>query len=472
MSFDKDFTWGVASSAYQVEGAAFEDGRGPSIWDAFDQIPGKVLNGDDGKIACNHYHRWREDVALMADMGIKAYRFSISWSRLLPRGTGEVNEQGVDFYNNLIDALLEHGITPWVTLFHWDLPLVLQIEKDGLLNPSIAEAFADYAELCFVRFGDRVKHWITLNEPWCSAMLGHGTGTKAPGRISNAEPYIAAHNLLRAHGQMVDRYRRGFQAEQGGMIGITNNCDWREPASDAPEDKEAAQRALEFFLGWFADPIYHGDYPASMRERLGERLPKFNDEERALIKGSSDFFGLNHYTTLLASYANRDTCQILENEVRGNGGIAADQEVALAADPSWERTAFGWSIVPWGCEKLLHWINERYGAPDIYITENGCALSGEDDVEVALQDDRRIAFYRDYLRACESAIAAGVRLKGYFAWTFMDNFEWEEGYSVRFGLHHVDFRTGERTAKKSANWYSGVIGGAGNTEQNEGTDTV
>lgn len=451
MKFDSDFTWGVASSSYQIEGGAAQDGRGPSIWDAFDQIPGKIRNGDTGVVACDHYNRWREDVQLMADMGVKAYRFSISWSRLMPQGRGEVNEKGLAFYSDLIDALLEKGITPWVTLFHWDLPLALQLEMDGLINPAIADEFAKYARLCFARFGDRVTHWITLNEPWCSAMLGHGLGSKAPGRANHDEAYLAAHHLILSHAKIVDVYRSEFESTQKGVIGITNNCDWREPLTNSKEDTEAAERALEFFIAWFADPIYFGDYPKSMRERLGDRLPTFSEEEKKLIKGSSDFFGLNHYTTMLAQDAPVEEC--LSNNIRGNGGISADQGVLLHEEEGWDKTYMGWNIVPWGCRKLLVWIHERYNAPDIYITENGCALNAEDDVEAAINDTRRIDFLAGYIGECHNAIAEGVKLKGYFAWTLMDNFEWEEGYCERFGLHHVDFNTGKRTAKASAKWF-------------------
>ncbi|PCK07707.1 MAG: beta-glucosidase [Alteromonadaceae bacterium] len=467
--FPDDFVWGVASAAFQVEGAAREGGRGPSIWDAFNYTPGKIHLNQTADIACDHYHRLEEDVAMIAALGVKAYRFSISWSRVLPQGYSPknapsradksklINEEGLAFYDRLINLLLENNIQPWVTLFHWDLPLALQMEQDGLLSSEVADYFADYAELCFSRYGDRVKHWITLNEPWCSAMLGHGMGLKAPGRISTEEPYLAAHNLLLAHGKMVKNYRDNFQAQQGGQIGITNNCDWREPKNpNAKNDQAAAQRALEFFLGWFADPIYLGDYPQSMRERVKERLPKFTDEERALIFKSSDFFGLNHYTTRYAEdMANIDKDD--PQSSHGNGGISSDQDVYLSQDDAWEETDMGWAVVPWGCRKLLEWIDQRYDHPDIYITENGCAIPEEDDLAKAQNDSRRVEFYETYLDQCAQAIENGVKLKGYFAWTLMDNYEWEEGYSKRFGLYHVDFATGERNIKNSGRWFQALL---------------
>jgi len=454
-SLPERFVWGTATSAYQIEGSWLEGGRGLSIWDAFAHTPGKTLDGATGDVACDHCRRFEEDVALMKEMGVTAYRFSLSWSRLLPQGRGAVNEKGAAFYDALIDRLLDSGIEPWVTLFHWDLPLALQMEEDGLLNPDVAHFFADYADFCFGRFGDRVKRWITLNEPWCSAVLGHGQGYFAPGRISNVEPYVAAHNLLRAHGRIVDCYRRKYADAQKGQIGMSNNCDWREPASEFEEDRQAAQRSLEFFLGWFADPLHFGDYPESMRERVGDRLPAFDSRERDLIKGSSDFFGLNHYTTMLAA-APRERARIQDN-VAGNGGISEDQEVMLSDDAAWEKTDMGWNVAPWGCRKLLEWVSARYGRPPIYITENGCALPGEDDRETALNDDRRVEFIDGYLGACAEAVEAGVDLRGYFCWSLMDNFEWAHGYSKRFGLHWVDFATGERLPKKSAKWYAKVI---------------
>lgn len=451
--FPNDFTWGSATAAYQIEGAWLEGGKGLSIWDAFTHIPGKIAEGHTGDTACDHFHRFREDVALMAGEGLRAYRFSIAWSRIFPGGRGELNPEGIRFYSDLIDELLAHGITPWVTLYHWDLPLALQLELDGWRNPAMPDIFATYARTCFEHFGDRVKNWITLNEPWVVSIFGYGNGVMAPGRVSTAEPYEAGHQLLRAHARAVSVYRKEFQPHQGGRIGITNNCDWREPLTDSPADKAAAQRALEFFLGWFADPIHFGDYPGVMRERLGDRLPAFNEEDKALLKGSSDFFGLNTYTTLYASEA--DPASGLESDPYGNGGISEDQDVLLTSDPEWKKTSMGWNIVPWGCRKLLLWIDQRYGHPEIFITENGCAL---DDTPISdtVEDPLRIEFLSGYLGECHRAINEGVNLKGYFLWSFMDNFEWAHGFTKRFGIHYVDYKTGRRIPKASASWYAKV----------------
>lgn len=452
--FPKDFIWGTATASYQIEGAWQEGGKGPSIWDVFSHTPGKVYQNHNGDVACDHYHLFEEDVRRMRALGVKNYRFSISWPRILPMGRGKVNPEGIAFYNRLIDTLLNNGIRPWVTLYHWDLPAALQMEYDGWLKPQIADFFTAYAKICFENFGDRVKNWITLNEAWVAAILGYGQGVFAPGRISDSEPYLAAHHMLRAHGKAVALYREKFQLYQQGRIGITNNCDWREPLTDSPEDRAAAQRALEFFLAWFTDPIYKGDYPAVMRERLGERLPVFTEEEISEIKGSSDFFGLNHYTTLYASA--RAPGEILEENVYGNGGLSADQDVKLTADPAWEKTEMGWAIVPWGCRKLLEWISERYDYPEIIITENGCASN--DRVENgAVNDQMRVDFLEGYIGECREAIGRGVNLKGYFVWSFMDNFEWASGYSKRFGIHYMDYKTQKRIPKASAKWFAGVI---------------
>jgi beta-glucosidase len=450
--FPEDFIWGTATSSYQIEGAADADGKGPSIWDSFCTIPGKIAQGETGKIACDHYHKFKEDIQLMKDMGVKAYRFSIAWARILPTGNGDVNEKGIQFYSDLIDELLKNDIEPWVTLYHWDLPLALQLEKDGWLNKSIINHFSEYANLCFERFGNRVKNWITLNEPWVVSILGYGQGVFAPGRNSNSEPYLAAHHLILAHAKAVAIYRENY-AHQKGQIGISNNCDWREPLTDKEEDKQAAQRALEFFLAWFADPVYKGDYPEVMKEKLGERLPEFSNSEKEMIKGSSDFFGLNHYTTMYAAHSNGKQEEI---SVHGNGGISEDQDVSLSLDKSWDVTLMGWAVVPWGCKKLLNWIDERYDKPNIYITENGCAYPDE-VVDGKVNDQKRVDFYQGYLKACQESINEDINLKGYFAWSFMDNFEWASGYEKRFGLHYVDFETLERIPKKSALWFKEAI---------------
>ncbi|MEO0734958.1 MAG: family 1 glycosylhydrolase, partial [Bacteroidota bacterium] len=330
----------------------------------------------------------------------------------------------------------------------------LQLENDGWLGRATTDYFAEFARICFANLGDRVKNWITLNESWVIAMLGYHEGVFAPGRRSDSEPYLVAHHLILAHAKAVKVYRDDFQPTQGGQIGMTNNCDWRHPKTNTPEDRAAAQRSLEFFLAWFTDPIYFGDYPAVMRERVGDRLPIFSPEEQELIKGSSDFFGLNHYNTMYASHVPPG--ETVDNYVYANAGIFADQHVALTADPGWELTDMQWPVVPWGLRELLLWIKDRYDDPPIFITENGCATP--DVVENgACADPRRIAFLNGYLGAVHEAIAAGADVRGYFVWSLLDNFEWASGYDKRFGMIHVDFDTLVRTPKGSATWYAGVM---------------
>lgn len=446
--FPPDFQWGVASSAYQIEGSARSGGRGPSIWDSFVTIPGKIKENGTGDVACDHYNRFREDVRLMKELGVKVYRFSISWSRILPQGRGEVNREGVAFYNRLIDELIAHDITPFVTLFHWDMPTALEFELSGFLSTESQDLFADYAEICFHEFGDRVKHWITLNEPYVYALLGYGIAIFPPDRHSNVEPYVAAHNMLLGHAKAVYRYRRKFRASQKGVIGITNNCDWREPLTNSTADIEAAQRGLEFYLGWFADPVYFGRYPKSMVKNVGDRLPKFTNKESWLVKGSTDFFGLNHYNTKMAEYDPTE-----------KGDVTSDLQIKFTNDPNWKTTDFQWNIVPWGFRKLLIWIKERYNDPEVFVTENGCAVGGEDDVNVARNDRMRVDFYRGFINAMWEAMQAGVRVKGYFAWSILDNFEWAEGYTKRFGIVHVDFKTLKRTPKWSYYDFKRIIHG-------------
>jgi beta-galactosidase len=451
--FPDDFLWGCSTSAYQIEGAWNEDGKGPSIWDAFGQIPGKINNDDTAEIAANHYHHLKEDVELMDELGLKAYRFSISWPRILPHGGKKANKKGIEFYSNLIDLLLEKNIVPLPTLFHWDLPLTLQFERDGLLNPEIVDSFKEYADVCFHYFGDRVKYWLTLNEPYVYAMFGHGFGIMAPGRKSRNEPYLVGHHFLLSHAKIVEHYREKYQHKQDGKISLALNCDWREPLTDSPGDVAAAQRALEFYLGWFADPIFLGDYPESMKRNLDERLPSFNKDEKQIVKGSVDFFALNHYTTYYAAQGKADN---RIDDPYTNSGFYADQLVELSSDSNWQKTTMGWNVVPWGLRKLLHWIDNRYNKPNIYITENGSSFEDKPENGV-VKDHQRIAYLTEYITECHQALTEGVKLKSYFLWSLLDNFEWAFGFSKRFGLHYVDYKTGKRIPKESALWYRKVI---------------
>ena len=449
--FPKDFALGVSTASYQIEGAWREDGKGASIWDAFCLVPGRIEDGATGETACDHYHRAAEDVALMKRLGIRHYRFSLAWPRIQPSGSGAPNAAGLAFYGRLIDLLLDDGIRPWVTIYHWDLPLALQVEKDGWLNADIAERYAEYAAICFKAFGDRVKNWTTFNEPWVSSVHGYGTGRHAPGRKSADEPYLAGHNILRSHARAVALYRREFKPAQGGVIGITFNSDWREPRTQEPQDVAAAERSLEFHLGWFADPVYLGDYPAVMKEWLGSRLPELEPREKAMLRGSSDFFGINHYRTQYAAQAAGTGSQL--------GTFWDDHLVELSQDPAWPRNDTG-NVVPWGVTKLLRWIDTRYSRPLIIMTENGCSLP-EPTYEAAREDKGRIECISSCLGGCLDAVDAGVNLGGYFAWSLMDNFEWAFGYTKRFGLVYVDYASQRRLPKKSAEWFAGVAAAGG-----------
>lgn len=449
---NNDFIWGVSSSAFQVEGALTEGGRGMSTWDVYTRTPGKIADGHIADIACDHYHRYREDVKLMAELGVNAYRFSISWPRIIPDGIGRPNPAGITFYNNLIDELLSYGIEPYPTLHHWDLPIINQFVEDGWLSRKTAEYFANYAEVCFQSFGDRVKNWITLNEPWCSAVLGYGQGVFPPGRTDPDMPYLAAHHLLLAHAMAVRKFREGGYS---GRIGIANNCDWREPLTDSPEDRDAAERALQFFYGWFSDPLIFGEYPEMMREKLGRRLPKFSIEDKKLIARSADFLGLNHYTTLYASATPPTVgCDIGPN---GNGGMIADQNVFLSVDPDWEQTDMVWNIVPWGLRKMLNWVACRYPGIPIYVTENGCSTP-EPDTASAQNDTMRQNFLKSYTAACLAAKEIdNVDVRGYFCWTLLDDFEWNNGYNRHFGLVRCSPEELTRIPKGSFFTYRDII---------------
>ncbi|KAL1529113.1 hypothetical protein AB1Y20_000073 [Prymnesium parvum] len=465
--FPRGFVWGTGTAAYQIEGAWDEDGRGRSIWDTFSGAggatpnPGHEVVGDTGDTACDHYHRYAEDVELMVELGLTNYRFSLAWPRLLPNGTlsGGVNQRGVDFYNRLIDALLAHGIQPYVTLYHWDLPEALQTAQlPGWLDPRLPAIFEEYATLCFRLFGDRVKFWTTFNEAWTFLVLGYGSGSKAPGRPYTdigSYPYRTGHHVLLAHARAVAAFRSDATLRRGGKIGITNNCDWNEPATASAADIAAAERANEWWLAWFADPIWLGDYPPSMRAKLGDRLPQFTAEEKALLKGSADFFGLNHYGSQFvtdsptpAGYGNTTAF-----------AYWADYEASAQHTAEMPKAASAWLFsVPWGLRKLLRWVDRRYGRPPIYITENGWSTPGGEGWEAGVVDPGRVLYYANYTSEVQRAINEdGVDVRGYFAWSLLDNFEWERGYSERFGLVYTDFHTQARHPKASARWYSATI---------------
>lgn len=464
LTFPPDFMWGTATAAYQIEGSTTADGRVDSIWDRFSATPGKVLNGDTGAVACDHYKRFREDVDLIASLNTKHYRFSIAWPRIhtwhvQPDGSVDLKENaaGIAFYNSLIDALLEKGIAPLVTLYHWDLPQPAEEIYGGWRgDKEICNVFARYAETCFRNFGDRVKMWITLNEPWCSSYLGYEKGEHAPGMTSapGVDLYLAAHNLLIAHAKAVDLYRRQFQAEQQGKIGITLNTCWFEPSDhDDPKSVAAAETSVLFELGWFAHPVHFGNYPEVMRKEIGERLPRFTTEESGLLKNSSDFFGLNHYSTQLTG-GFTDAAQRAAMET----GYYKDKPALDHQDDS-ERSDMDWPIVPWGFRKLLEYIQKTYANPGgIIVTENGLA-SKEPSLEVAMDNPQRVRFYREYLKEMHAAMNGPGKadVRGYFLWSLMDNFEWAFGYSKRFGLHYVDYETLKRTPKPAALWYAEMV---------------
>jgi len=409
--FPSEFVWGTATSSYQIEGAVADDGRGPTIWDTFSHQPGNTLDNATGDVACDHYHRMKEDVELLKGLSVKAYRFSIAWSRILPNGTGDVNQQGIRFYGRLIDMLLAYDIEPWVTLFHWDLPQTLDDEYGGWLDVRTSEAFAKYSRICFEQFGDKVKHWITINEAWTVAVAGYNNGVHAPGHKDKptTEPYIVGHNLLLGHAKAARIYKEEYAEKQKGVIGISNCGDFHYPRTDNDADVEAAHRAMLFQFGWFVDPILLGDYPEVMRKQLGNRLPVFTSDERQDLQGSADFLGLNYYSSLLAAEPKQKPTF---------GGYWADIFTELSDLPTWKKSSMGWNIVPGGLRKMLLWISERYDDPLLYVTENGAAFD-EPDLATARNDENRRRFFEGHLRACAEAIDAGVRLGGYFAWSLM-----------------------------------------------------
>ena len=439
--FPKGFLWGAATSAYQIEGAWNEDGKGESIWDRFTHRPYTIRNGDTGDVACDHYHRSPEDVALMKDLGLQSYRFSISWSRVLPEGRGAVNERGLDFYERLVDNLLDAGIVPNATLNHWDLPQAIQ-DEGGWPNRDSADWFAEYARVMFDRLGDRVALWATHNEPPVVAFAGYGYGVFAPGIADYSQAYQAAHHLLLAHGKAVQVFRQG---DYKGEVGIVIDFQHFQPASDGQADRAACQRARESSELLFADPLFKGEYPQTLFDWIGPHAPRVREGDMALISQPIDFLGVNHYMTFAVSFDPR-------------GGMLK-RSVEHVSAPNWGRTQVGWGINPAGLTAELLDIRDRYGNPKVYVTENGCAVADVPNADGFVADWARVDFLRAHLRAVHDAIAAGANVHGYYVWSLMDNFEWAHGYEPRFGIVRVDYETGNRIPKQSARWYSEVIAG-------------
>ncbi len=435
--FPAGFLWGAATAAYQIEGSPTADGAGESIWHRFAHTPGKIANGDTGDVACDHYHRWADDVALMADLGLNAYRFSVSWSRILPQGRGSVNPKGIAFYDRLVDALLAQSITPSVTLYHWDLPQALD-DRGGWVNRDVAQWFADYARVMFRALGDRVPLWTTLNEPWVVMDGGYLHGALAPGHKSLAESPQVGINLLRAHGAGVQVYR----AEGKKQIGIVLNLEPKHAASDDPKDLAAVRRADAYMNRQFLEPVLARPFPAELAEIFGEHWPAISDADRRLIAQPIDFLGINYYKRGVTRHDDR-ALPVRAAEVRQNGSL---------------YTETGWEVYPPGLTETLLWVRERTGDLPLYITENGAAFPDPATaVNGRVDDPLRVAYYRDHLRVALDAIAQGVNLRGYFAWSLLDNLEWVLGYAKRFGIVHVDYATQRRTPKASARFYSEVI---------------
>ncbi|XP_077982925.1 cytosolic beta-glucosidase-like [Glandiceps talaboti] len=460
--FPQNFSWGAATAAYQIEGAWNEDGKAPSIWDTFSHTPGRTYNNQSADVACDSYHKFEEDVAMMKSMGLNHYRFSIAWSRVLPDGTrNKINQAGVDYYHKLIDALLAANIQPMVTLYHWDLPQALQ-NIGGWENDILAVHFDNYADFCFNEFGNKVKLWITLNEPYVFSKVGHEAGIHAPGlKHQGTTVYRVAHNVLKAHAKAWHTYNERYRPTQKGKCGITLNCSWGVPGTDSDDDKAAAERYMQFGFGWFAHPIFiNGDYPEIMKEQIlkkstmqgltASRLPEFTEEEKQLIKGTSDFLGANYYTTVYVGHKDR---QVMPP------GFFKDQDFMTWDDEIWPASGAGWiKAVPWGFRKFLNWIDENFNHPIIYITENGVAEHSEE--EPMYQDTWRIQYHTSHINEMLKAYKLdGIDIRGYTVWSLMDNFEWAEGYASRFGLFYVDYRdpSRPRTPKASASAYARII---------------
>ncbi len=435
--FGDGFLWGCATSSYQIEGAVHEDGRGVSIWDRFCAQPGTIRDGSSGAVACDHYHRWPEDLDLARSLGVNAYRFSVAWPRIQADGRGQPNAKGLGFYDRLVDGLLERGIQPWATLYHWDLPQALQ-DAGGWAQRSTVDAFVDYTDHVTRRLGDRVQHWITHNEPWCTAFLGHHEGNHAPGIRNWKVAQQVVHHLLLSHGLAVPVIRRN---SPGAQVGITLSLHPIVPASDSAADAAAARRHDGSRNRWFLDPLHGRGYPADVLALLGDNAPQVQAGDLQAIAAPCDFLGVNYYFP----------------EVVADAPDAGDIATRVVERPGVERTAFGWEVAPQGLVTLLTRIQNDYHPAPIYITENGSTFDDVLQADGRILDTERRSYLARHIAAARQAQAAGVPLKGYFAWSLLDNFEWAEGYVRRFGITHVDYATQRRTLKASGQWYADFL---------------
>ncbi len=443
LAFPEGFVWGTATAAYQIEGAPEADGKGESVWDRFAGTPGKIADGSNGNVACDHYHLYESDFDLMKRLGLRSYRFSLSWPRIVPDGRGSVNAKGLAFYDRLVDAMLERGIRPFATLFHWDLPQALQ-DEGGWTSRATVTAFARYVEIVTKKLGDRVKDWMTHNEPWVVAYVGHLFGSHAPGLCSLKTALAVAHGILLSHGKAVPVIRA---CSPGAQVGIVHNLEWVEPATSSEEDVAAAGRHDGAFNRWFLDPVFRGQYPPDMMAWFDGALPEIRDGDLEAMSVPIDFLGVNYYTR-----------RIMAHDPAGRG--TQGRSVLAARQVHWPFTARAdfeeWEIAPEGLYRTLLRVAREYKPAFLYVTENGTSLPDAPGPDGAFHDAARRRYVAQHAAAVHQAIADGVDVRGYFLWSFMDNFEWGFGYSKRFGITYVDYQTQKRTVKDSGSWYSRV----------------
>jgi beta-glucosidase len=447
MRFPDDFLWGTATASYQIEGAVGEGGRGASIWDTFSHTPGKVYRGDTGDIACDHYHRLEEDLDLMAELGLQAYRFSVAWPRVQPSGSGAPNQEGLDFYRRLVDGLRQRDIVPMLTLYHWDLPQALE-DRGGWTNRETSERFAEYAGIVYDAFSEEVEYWITLNEPWVVSWMGHGLGVHAPGRKDSAAALAATHHLLLGHGLALERMR---SVGDDNQLGVTLNLHPGHPSRNTEADREAASRVDGQANRLYLDPLFRGEYPEDIISYYGERgvdLSFVRDGDLQKISVPFDFLGINYYF--------RHTVREAPVE-EGSSVLFADLGARPVIPHAGEKTAMGWPVEPEGLKEMLLRIKDEYADIPIYVTENGRAVHDYIDPEGDVVDEERISYLDSHFRAVHEAMEQGVDLRGYMVWSFLDNFEWAAGYSKRFGIVFVEYGTQQRVPKTSARWYADVI---------------